>query len=290
MIRLVFGWACLITVALAGAPTRAATILVSPGPGTPIQDAIDAAAPGDTVRLTSGTFNEHLVIGKRLKLQGVDGISSDASRLTLINGGCTPGPMITIAADDVQVRDLALNLWIDGGIVVSGRTRIKLKGVFAINNCSAASTASPFEIVNSTRVTLDHIWGTGPYFPIPAGIRIADTPQDGRVKLRKSIAGGAGAAGGILLENNGINAVRVSSNDSYGSDRGIYVVGTSRAIIDHNRVGANATSGIEIAAGSSGNQIISNFMEENGVDVVDNGAGNCWRHNAFTSGSTPSCP
>ena len=290
MIRLASVWACLIAVALAGAPARAATILVSPGPGTPIQDAIDAAAPGDTVRLTAGTFDEHLVIDKRLKLRGLDGISSDANRLTLINGGCTPGPMITIAADDVQVRDVALNLWVDGGVVVSGRTRIKLKGVFAINNCPAAATASPFEIVNSTRVTMDHIWGTGPYYPIPAGIRIANTPQFGRVKLRKSIAGGAGAAGGILLENNGINAVRVSSNDSYGSDRGIYVVGTSRAIIDHNRVGANATSGIEIAAGSSGNQIISNTIGDNALDVVDNGAANCWRNNTFTSGNVPPCP
>lgn len=290
MIRIALGSSCVIAAVLAGSLAGATTFVVAPGPGTPIQDAIDGASPGDTIRLTTGTFNEHLVIGKRLKLRGVDGISSDPNRLTLINGGCTPGPMIAITADDVQVRDVALNQWVDGGVVVSGRTRIKLKGIFAINNCPAPSTASPFEIVNSTRVSMDHIWGTGPYYFIPAGIRIADTPQDGRVKLKKSIAGGSGAPAGILLENNGIKAVRVSSNDSYGSDKGILFVGTSRAIVDHNRVGSNTTSGIEIDGASSGNLIVSNFMESNGVDVVDNGAGNCWKNNTYTSGSVPPCP
>jgi hypothetical protein len=49
----------------------AATFLVSPGPGTPVQDAIDAAAPGDAIRLTLGYCNEdHLVVTKQLKIRG----------------------------------------------------------------------------------------------------------------------------------------------------------------------------------------------------------------------------
>jgi len=33
---------------------HAGTIVVTPGPGTPVQDAIDAASPGDTVVLGAG--------------------------------------------------------------------------------------------------------------------------------------------------------------------------------------------------------------------------------------------
>jgi len=54
---------------------RATTFFVAPGPGTPFQDAIDAAAPGDVVRLASGTYPEHVTITKALQLGGVTSAS-----------------------------------------------------------------------------------------------------------------------------------------------------------------------------------------------------------------------
>ncbi len=291
MIRIALGAAGLLSFVLSAVPADATTFVVSPGPGPPLQDAIDAAAPGHTIRLPPGTFNEHIVISKSLRLRGVEGITSKSDRLTALNGNCTAGPLVSITADGVQVRDVALNEWVDGGLDVVGRNHIKLKSVFSIANCASTITAPAFNIESCTLVTLDHIWGTG-FADQPAGIRIADTPQDGRVKLRKSIAGGAdNTPAGILLENDGINAVRVSSNFAYGSLRGIFLVGTSRAIVDHNKIGANSQSGLEIDAGSSGNLLIANFFDSgNGVDVVDNGAGNCWKNNTYSTGTVPPCP
>lgn len=42
----------------------------SPGAGTPIQNAVDAAAPGDLVIVKPGTYRENVILWKPLKLQG----------------------------------------------------------------------------------------------------------------------------------------------------------------------------------------------------------------------------
>ncbi len=48
----------------------AATINVVPGPGTPIQTAVNAASPGDTINVAAGTYTEQVVITKNLTLAG----------------------------------------------------------------------------------------------------------------------------------------------------------------------------------------------------------------------------
>jgi nitrous oxidase accessory protein NosD len=123
------------SILLAARLAGAATHLVLPGPGTPIQDAIDAAAPGDTIRLVVGVYSEHLTIPKALKIRGVRSRSTDAAQVTYVAGACTPGPVITIAADDVQLKKISVTGDTEGGIDVQGRARIKLKDVFVASNC-----------------------------------------------------------------------------------------------------------------------------------------------------------
>jgi hypothetical protein len=59
----------LVVLALVATAARGATIIVPPGPGTPVQDAINAANPGDTIRLTNASYPEHLQITKAIKLR-----------------------------------------------------------------------------------------------------------------------------------------------------------------------------------------------------------------------------
>src|SRR5262245_31781014 len=129
MIRIVLAAVVLLST-LALRPAIADRIVVLPGPGTPIQDAIDAAAPNDTVSLLIGVYSEHVVITKPIKLRGIRSRSAKADDTTVLSGSCEPGPVVTIAADGVRVQGIQIIGDSEGGIVMENRTRIKLKDVF----------------------------------------------------------------------------------------------------------------------------------------------------------------
>lgn len=70
------GFIAILSVALIAAAivlpqalVRAATITVTPGPNA-IQTAIDAADPGDIIKIGAGTYDESLVVTKSLTLEG----------------------------------------------------------------------------------------------------------------------------------------------------------------------------------------------------------------------------
>lgn len=268
-------------------PALAATVVVPPGPGTPVQDAIDAAIAGDTIRLTVGVYPEHITITTALKIRGVRSTSTEGE-ITVLDGTCAPGPVITVAADDVQVRDVAVNQDTAGGIDVQGRSHVKLRKLFVASNCPTV-TAPAVNIVQGDRIVLDKVWAAG-FGPPPvgtAGIRVADMLPGSRARVRRTIA--AQYAVGVLLENNA-GSLRISLGDVNYNAKGIVLQGTSGAVVDHLRLVGNTTSGIELDAGSSGNLILRNTISGSTTDVVDAGSGNCWKDNTFTTGSVPPCP
>jgi hypothetical protein len=208
---------------------------------------------------------------------------------THFDGGCAAGPIVTIASDDVQIRDIGFGSDANGAVDVQGRSHVKLKNLFALSNCPTVA-APAFNVAQSTRVTLDRVWAAGfGLRPVgPAGIRIADAPTSAAIRVRHVISGGYDA--GVLLENDGVLSVRVSNSDLNLSTTGLLIQGTSRAIVDHNHLYNNTTSGIQIDAGSSGNVLIRNVVDGSATDVIDDGAANCWRNNEYTTGSVPACP
>jgi hypothetical protein len=288
MIRTGFGFAMVLSVLMSGRVVGAATVVVPPGPGTPVQDAIDAAAPGTTIRLLIGAYPEHIVITKSLKLRGVRSISTQINDTSLLSGTCSPGPVLSIVAAGVTVRGIAIAGDSEGGVDVRNSNHVKIMGVFVASNCSSV-TVPAFNVEQSTRVKLNRVWAAGANgSPGPAGVRLADIAQSGKVRLGGSIVGGAQV--GVLLENVDRLAVRVSASDVNFNDRGIVLQNTSGAIVDHNRLVDNTTSGIQTDAGSSGNSIVSNTISGSSTDVMDSGADNCWHNNTFTTGSVPACP
>ena len=78
-------------------PLRAATLLVCPSncPYTKIQDAVEAAASGDVIRIAAGHYGENVKIaGKTLKLVGARG---GADGITEVDGG-GHGPVFTLGS------------------------------------------------------------------------------------------------------------------------------------------------------------------------------------------------
>ncbi len=60
-----------LTFHVLGGSYTPAVVSVDPGPGTPIQDAIDGASPGSLVVIRAGTYFEDIALNKAVKLQGV---------------------------------------------------------------------------------------------------------------------------------------------------------------------------------------------------------------------------
>src|SRR5215831_17851125 len=88
---------------------HARTLCVNPtgsaGCFATVQQAVDAAAERDTIRVAAGTYPEAVVIDKRLTIIG----SVDGTRHTLIDGGCTASAAVTITADGVLFEKIAVN-------------------------------------------------------------------------------------------------------------------------------------------------------------------------------------
>jgi nitrous oxidase accessory protein NosD len=288
--RVVAGPILSLSLLVAFRVASATTVVVPPGPGTPVQDAIDAAAPGDTIRLTLGIYPEHLVIDKALTLRGVRSTSTEPDGTTIVQGTCGGGPVITVAADGVQVRGIEITGDAEGGVDATGRTHVKMKDLFVASNCPVVN-APAINVAASTRVTMNHVWAAGEDArPVgTAGIRIADAPASARIALTTSTA--AGYEVGVLLENDAAASVRVSGSYVNFNDKGVVLQNTSGAIVSNLRqVVDNTTSGIELDAASTGNRITKTAIRGSVTDVVDNGTGNCWHNDTYVTGSVPSCP
>lgn len=93
--------ACVVVAAAlasaAAAATPAAGRLVRPG--TPLQPLIDAAAPGDTIRLAPGRHAGPVVIGTTLALVGQPGA---------VLAGSGRGSVVTVEAPDVRIQGLEI--------------------------------------------------------------------------------------------------------------------------------------------------------------------------------------
>lgn len=105
-------------------PVSAATIVVNPGVGTPIQDAINAANAGDTILVNDGTYNENIVIDKSLTLIG------NSKTTTIIKPEANATNWILIQATDVHIKNFTFD-----GDGFSIRSGIRTQGSGSITNC-----------------------------------------------------------------------------------------------------------------------------------------------------------
>src|SRR5437899_1133344 len=76
------------------------TVVVAPGPGTPLQDAINAAAPRSKLLLQGGTFTEAIVINKALSLS-----AAPMQTQVIIDASSTNAAFaVDITADRVELK------------------------------------------------------------------------------------------------------------------------------------------------------------------------------------------
>lgn len=270
----------------------AGTIDVVPGPGTPIQDAIDAALPGDTVKIAEGLYNEPIVVNKAIRVLGKSlGVHIDA--------GCATANALEVTSDDAEIIQMRVDGGTTNGVVVEGRSGVQLKNMGIFNTCDASGAAVRLVGVTDLRLrnVRGEIWPTGTY--------VANLASGARVKLK--YCGGDGSPFGgeniaILVENVQPGALEMTKCQAvYAVDAGIELRNADGVKIGRSvligRGTASTSRGIVADADSSDNSITRNFFRNNQTDVVDSGISNCWRRNVNPDGppvtgnpTTTGCP
>lgn len=276
----------LVMLALGGEAT-AKTIVVVEGPGTPLQDAIDAAAPGDTIRLAPGSFFlESIVVDKPLKVR---------ANGAAIVAGCAATAAVTIAASDVKLS----GGYVTGGtffeVDVQNQDRVIIKDVGFGPTCPGVEYGINVYQCTEVKVQRNELhFGSSQTIYADAFIYIGGIPAEARVRVERNFSNVANGRG-IIVEDStdtpgGRFGVRVKSNRLLYGGTGILLANTDGAEVRNNFVNLFTGAGIEADASSDGNLIQSNRIGDNSPDVLDAGTGNCWRRNVFTTGSVAPCP
>jgi len=128
-----------LLLAASAASADAKTFVVSKGGKFPtIQSAVNAASPGDTIEVKSGTYRENVIVHLNRS-----GLTIDGSGKVIIDAfpasGVAGGPGIRVFASDVTLRDLTIEnarktgSLIGAGVYVSA-ARVKLEDL-KVNNC-----------------------------------------------------------------------------------------------------------------------------------------------------------
>ncbi len=131
----------LLSAVLASAASGA-TIEVSPGPGTPLQDGIAAAAPGDRVLIHGGDYLETIVIDKSLRVRADGGV-----RIGPVVGpqqsSCTPAFIMDVTGGRVTIdaKHGSISAWGGGTAAVRmrGGARVKTTRFFGVTFCPHAA-------------------------------------------------------------------------------------------------------------------------------------------------------
>lgn len=123
----------LIAVVFTAVPTNvSATLHVGPGQTyDTIQSAINAASAGDTVYVHAATYNENVVVNKKIKL-----IGEGKDKVFIDGGGIRDVVKITkdgVIVNSLSIRDSGPN-WFDAGIEINSSNNCVIKDCMSYSN------------------------------------------------------------------------------------------------------------------------------------------------------------
>jgi len=204
--------------------TQAAELVVPSDALATIQEAVDVAAPGDTIKVLPGTYNEGVFVGTpNLKLE------ADTET------GTVAVDSFLVLADDVEIKGFRVS---DGVMVLSS-----VGGNVSHNTLSA--TGVGVLVLLSSAVHLEHNTVDS-----DIGIMVAscsDVHLDHNAVHASDI--------GVLLEDSA--GTLVDYNSASGVNSGITISSSSGGSIEHNRV--QGSYGILVRADSCGNGFYYNL-------------------------------
>jgi hypothetical protein len=303
-------------ILLCPAVALAVRIEVFPGSGTPLGDAIAAAAPRDLVVLHAGTYGEAVVADRQLRIRtaGDGEVRIDASS----TGAAVA---LDIAADGVSLVGKNFSRVPGGTLRVYGGTQQAIR-IANVTGCTMRwvsdvdpSAPYPFHaeglmIDASTRVTVTRSFFSGRFVGVHiAGIALGDKVKITRTSMlgsdfdastiglliEDSTVGGTLGRGGIVIAGGKVLAGHLVNNPPAA------IIGRGTALVLRNTDGVRFTSAhfggtagglpvvaaIDLDAASDANEFRRAAV---GGDVLDAGTGNCGRKVTYGSGTGTLAP
>ncbi|MGH3386820.1 MAG: right-handed parallel beta-helix repeat-containing protein [Nocardioidaceae bacterium] len=173
----------LLVAAWMGPAAADDTIVVEPGPNA-IQQAVDAADPGDTIKIRPGTYEESVLVTKSLTIRGTDDVlirppaTPPANACEGVAGFCVFGEFdaagnVTKQVDDVRISRLDISGFPAFGVIAVGADDHKVSQVRADDNGEYGLGA-----FDSEDVTYTHNEASG---NAEAGFYMGDSPDSENV-------------------------------------------------------------------------------------------------------------
>jgi len=294
-------------IGLGTAPAQAATLNVCPSgcPYTTIQQALAAAASGDTISVAPGTYPGGFTIGTNVTVVG-----SGAAQTSVMGAG-KGGYVITVATGVTAAIEA---LTIDGGAFGSHRSGdvVANSGTLAIQNSTVTGSNTNSAVLNdfSGTLTVNHTTVSGNQPPGAAllnfgtvtiyrstitknfvGFSPITNTNGGTMTIADStISGNAGAPAGGVENDSGatltIRASTISRNNGGGIANGVSVPGNPAATLTLYNVTVKDNFGASPAGiwnGQAGVAALhyTRVVRNNGT-AIPGGIGGIWNQNVLT--------
>ncbi len=244
---LLFAAVALILCAALAVPASAATLTVGAGGQfKTIQQAVDAAKPGDTVLVAPGTYTENVVVSKPLTITGNATVNAaDSSKDVFL----ITSPGVHIDGLTISGGETGVNV---AGVASCAITNITEHGnVFAVYLANATNS-----VVSNNNLANNHY---GVYCDYATSTTIANNVATGE-------AGGGNAAtysDGINLyysDSNNVTQNNLNANHVYG----ISLFHSSGNDISNNTISADELIGVRLGDASNNNTLSFNTIGGNG--------------------------
>ena len=256
----------------------AITIDVVPGPGSPLQDAIDAAPLGATLRVHQGTYPGPVVVNKALKFKNA---SDDPFPFVEIDADCMAATALDIVAERVKIKMHGDVKGATSQAIRVAANHVKVQDLGTEPSCSAGDgirVESASNVTVSARAaafTTIEGWEAGVRFvdlPIGAGVKLLTT----RHPLLVLASGPTGV--GLVLENcangspsrrSGIEIRSIGARGTVGPVRFVASDGVISRSVGYDAVGPAM---MVLDADSDNNFLMAGSIFAN---IVNDGSGNC---------------